>query len=49
MARKTKEATLVANVMRAMQDEEYQELHEVIEYITSGRRSLCPRWNANRN
>ena len=38
VARKTKEATLVANVkqyamMRAMQHEEYQELHEAIEYM----------------
>ena len=38
VAVKTKEATLVANVkqyavMRAMQNEEYQELHEVIEYM----------------
>ena len=38
VAVKTKEATLVANVkqhamMRAMKNEEYQELHEVIEYM----------------
>ena len=38
MATKTKETTLLANVnqyamMRAKQHEEYQELHEVIEYM----------------
>ena len=42
VAMKTKEATLVANVkhyamMRAIQDEEYQELHEIIECMNERR------------
>ena len=45
VAMKTKEATLVANVkqyamMRAMQNEEYQELHQVIEYMNERQEKL---------
>ena len=45
VAMKTKEATLVANVkhyamMRAIQDEEYQELHEIIECMNERRERL---------
>ena len=55
VAMKTKEATLVANVkqyamMRAMQNEEYQVLHQVIEYMNERQeKAHVPRWNANRS